>query len=124
MATSSDLEKSINRIGLTEIHTPIAGGDVDIIFIHGLGGHPYFTWTSTTNKVFWPGVLLLPVLEKKARIAGLTTALVWNYFLKKDLSTAFGVATWVLVAGTLLAGTFKALLGDRPRPRLHSGIDH
>lgn len=44
----------------------------------------------------------------------LITALLLITIAKKDLSVAFGVATWILVAGTLLAGTVKACLGEWP----------
>lgn len=42
---------------------------VDIIFVHGLNGHPHRTWTSDKGEVFWPAQLLPAIVEKeKARI--------------------------------------------------------
>ncbi|KAL8723144.1 MAG: hypothetical protein Q9225_000485 [Loekoesia sp. 1 TL-2023] len=56
---------SINRFGLTEVFTPTDIPDVDILFIHGINGHPYDTWTSDVNQLFWPAQLLPPILEKE-----------------------------------------------------------
>ena len=62
-------EKNIRQFGLTEVHTPRSGADVDIVFVHGLNGHPYHTWTSENNKIFWPAQLLPPLIaEAKARV--------------------------------------------------------
>lgn len=59
---------AVNRFGLTEVHRP-AGAEVDVVFVHGLNGHPYDTWTSEGSKVFWPAQLLPPILqEEKTRI--------------------------------------------------------
>lgn len=46
--------------------------------------------------------------------ASLITALMLIVGAKKDLSTAFTVASWVLVAGTMLAVTMKTCLWERP----------
>jgi len=35
---------------------------VDIVFVHGLNGHPYHTWKSQSGA-FWPAELLPEVLE-------------------------------------------------------------
>jgi len=53
--------------------------------------------------------------------ASLITALILVIAAKKDLSTAFTVASWVLVAGALLAVTVKACLWERPRRREEVG---
>lgn len=59
---------AVNRFGLTEVHRP-PGAEVDVVFVHGLNGHPYDTWTSEHPKTFWPGQLLPPILEEeKTRI--------------------------------------------------------
>lgn len=66
MATSDIPDSPINRIGLTQIYTP--RGDerkfVDVVFVHGLNGHPEATWTSEKSKVFWPVQLLPPVIQE------------------------------------------------------------
>lgn len=59
---------AVNRFGLTEVYRP-QGAEVDVVFVHGLNGHPYDTWTSERSKTFWPGQLLPPILEEeKTRI--------------------------------------------------------
>ena len=59
---------TVNRFGLTEVYRP-QGAEVDVVFVHGLNGHPYDTWTSERSKTFWPGQLLPPILEEeKTRI--------------------------------------------------------
>ena len=59
----------VNRYGLTQVYAPQGGGLVDIVFVHGLNGNPYKTWTSEKTKTFWPSALLPPVIEDtKARI--------------------------------------------------------
>ena len=43
--------------------------NVDIVFVHGLNGHPENTWKSDKSKTFWPLQLLPPILEEqKSRI--------------------------------------------------------
>ena len=55
---------------------------VDIVFVHGLNGHPEGTWTSEEKKVFWPAQLLpSTVMEEKARI------LVYGY--NADVTSSF-----------------------------------
>ncbi|KAL8723929.1 MAG: hypothetical protein Q9181_007073 [Wetmoreana brouardii] len=69
MSTCNDLAKSINRYGLAEVSAPSDDVQVDIVFVHGLNGHPYDTWTSEENKIFWPAQLLPPrVKNEKARV--------------------------------------------------------
>ncbi|KAG6988928.1 hypothetical protein G7Y79_00067g095430 [Physcia stellaris] len=62
--------KQIKRRGLTEVHRPATGTPlIDVVFVHGLDGHPRSTWMSEKDKVFWPSQLLPPILEEeKARI--------------------------------------------------------
>lgn len=68
-AMSTASESSIRPIGLTEIHTPENNALVDIVFVHGLAGHPHTTWTSKQKRTFWPAQLLPPIVEEeRARI--------------------------------------------------------
>lgn len=54
-------------LGLQIIHEPDTEPVADIIFIHGLGGHCYKTWSHNHNpEFFWPG-LWLPKDPKIAR---------------------------------------------------------
>ncbi|KAL8860796.1 MAG: hypothetical protein Q9178_002826 [Gyalolechia marmorata] len=58
-----------NRFGLTEVSSPAGGSNVDVVFVHGINGHPYDTWTSEKYKTFWPAQLLPPLIEEaKARV--------------------------------------------------------
>lgn len=53
---SSSLTAVVSDVGLTEVFStpdPL----VDIVFVHGLNGHPLKTWTAD-NGVFWPRDLL------------------------------------------------------------------
>ena len=57
------------RFGLTEVSTPAGCSNVDVVFVHGINGHPYDTWTSEKHKTFWPAQLLPPLIEEaKARV--------------------------------------------------------
>ncbi|GAB1218079.1 hypothetical protein ATERTT37_007325 [Aspergillus terreus] len=51
----------LKRFGLTEVYTPRREPTVDIVFVHGLNGHPYDSWTSQSG-CFWPADLLPDVL--------------------------------------------------------------
>lgn len=54
---SSDYDAE--SLGLRVIHEPEAKPTADIIFVHGLGGHSYKTWSKDRNKdFFWPGLWL------------------------------------------------------------------
>ena len=69
MTTQITQAHGVKRFGLTDVYRPIGDEAVDIVFIHGLDGHPYDTWTSEEYKIFWPAQLLPPITEKeKARI--------------------------------------------------------
>ncbi|KAL8823327.1 MAG: hypothetical protein Q9191_005958 [Dirinaria sp. TL-2023a] len=70
MATSNTLETTAKRFGLTEVSPRNSNSNcVDIVFVHGLHGHPYHTWKSKENKIFWPAELLPSVIEQEnARI--------------------------------------------------------
>lgn len=52
------------------MHHPATGiALVDVVFVHGLDGHPYSTWTNERDRVFWPAQLLPPILqEEQARV--------------------------------------------------------
>ncbi|OAL38649.1 hypothetical protein AYO20_01855 [Fonsecaea nubica] len=60
MSTSAG--KQIVQYGLTEVY---AATDplVDIVFVHGLNGHPHDTWSTKKPDVFWPADLLPAALE-------------------------------------------------------------
>ncbi|KAI9655123.1 MAG: hypothetical protein M1821_005606 [Bathelium mastoideum] len=57
----------ISRIGLSEIDDGPETPTALVIFVHGLFGHPYKTWSvkplkNDEERVFWPRDLLRPVL--------------------------------------------------------------
>ncbi|MCJ1389880.1 hypothetical protein MMC18_002737 [Xylographa bjoerkii] len=56
---------SILRYGIMEVYTPTppSMAQVDLVLVHGLGGHPKHTWTSR-NQVFWPKDLLPSYIHK------------------------------------------------------------
>ncbi|KAJ5135164.1 uncharacterized protein N7515_004442 [Penicillium bovifimosum] len=56
--------KAIKPTGLTEIYGPHDDATIDIVFVHGLNGHPHDTWTSKSTGCFWPTDLLPDVLAK------------------------------------------------------------
>lgn len=66
-------DEAVTRFGLSPVYTP-GEPDVDIVFVHGLNGHPHHTWTSEVSKIFWPGELLPPILEDQR-----TRILVYGY---------------------------------------------
>ncbi|KAJ5157089.1 uncharacterized protein N7482_008189 [Penicillium canariense] len=49
--------RPVKTVGLTQIYSPRANPTVDIVFVHGLSGHPRNSWTSQTG-CFWPADLL------------------------------------------------------------------
>lgn len=55
--SSERLAKRIQQFGLTEVYAP-ANPIVDIVFVHGLNGHPYNTWATHKPDTFWPADLL------------------------------------------------------------------
>ncbi|MCJ1264537.1 hypothetical protein MMC22_004409 [Lobaria immixta] len=65
MTTRIPQAHEIKRFGLTEVYRPTNDEAVDIVFVHGLNGHPYHTWTSEEYKIYWPAQLLPPVIEKE-----------------------------------------------------------
>lgn len=58
-----ELKYNINPFGLTEVFAPTITASVDVVFVHGIFGHPKDTWTCDDTDVFWPGELLPPILE-------------------------------------------------------------
>ncbi|KAE8161064.1 Alpha/Beta hydrolase protein [Aspergillus tamarii] len=60
----SDLAARVKQIGLTQVYCSKEKPLVDIVFVHGLNGHPYNTWATHGNPpIFWPADLLPEVLE-------------------------------------------------------------
>ncbi|OQE05898.1 hypothetical protein PENVUL_c021G02885 [Penicillium vulpinum] len=57
--------KAIKAFGLTQIYTPRDNPTIDIVFVHGLNGHPHDSWTSKTTGCFWPTDLLPDVLASQ-----------------------------------------------------------
>ncbi|KAL4785698.1 hypothetical protein BJX76DRAFT_366768 [Aspergillus varians] len=58
-----DLAARIRQFGLNQVYEspdPL----VDIVFVHGLNGHPHRTWVSSKTSTFWPGDLLPEVLSQ------------------------------------------------------------
>ena len=55
----------MKRFGVTEVFRSDNSEHVDIVFVHGVNGHPYYTWNSEKNKVFWPAQLLPSTIEEK-----------------------------------------------------------
>ena len=53
----------VNPFGLTEVFAASARPSVDVVFVHGIFGHPKDTWTCDETDVFWPAELLPPILE-------------------------------------------------------------
>ncbi|PWY92397.1 catalytic protein [Aspergillus heteromorphus CBS 117.55] len=65
----SDLAARIKQYGLTQVYCSPEKPLVDIVFVHGLNGDPYHTWTSKNTGTFWPAELLPEVLaESRVRI--------------------------------------------------------
>ena len=64
------MDRSVNRFGLSEVSKPDAGiSQVDIVFVHGINGHPSGTWTSEKENTFWLAQLLPRFVEEaKARV--------------------------------------------------------
>lgn len=58
----ADPEK-VKPYGLTQVYCSKGPPLVDIVFVHGLNGHPSHTWTSKSGA-FWPAELLPEVLER------------------------------------------------------------
>ncbi|KAL5339177.1 hypothetical protein BJX70DRAFT_397953 [Aspergillus crustosus] len=66
-----DLASRIRQFGLTQVYespNPV----VDIVFVHGLNGHPHRTWTSSKTTTFWPVDLLPGVLGQNRGVRILT----------------------------------------------------
>lgn len=55
--------RGINAFGLTEVFAPSTEASVDVVFVHGIFGHPKDTWTCDDTDVFWPAELLPSILD-------------------------------------------------------------
>jgi hypothetical protein len=65
----TDWTAKVKTIGLTQVYCTKEKPLVDIVFVHGLNGHPYNTWSTKEPPVFWPADLLPSLLEPcKVRI--------------------------------------------------------
>ncbi|KAL4969522.1 LipA and NB-ARC domain protein [Aspergillus stella-maris] len=65
-----DLASRIRQFGLNVVYDS-PNALVDIVFVHGLNGHPHRTWTSSKTGTFWP-VDLLPDVLSQSRVRILT----------------------------------------------------
>ncbi|KAL4868892.1 hypothetical protein BDV12DRAFT_91119 [Aspergillus spectabilis] len=66
-----ELASRIRQFGLTQVYEspdPV----VDIVFVHGLNGHPHRTWTSSKTGIFWPVDLLPGVISQNRGVRILT----------------------------------------------------
>ncbi|KAL4978235.1 hypothetical protein BDW66DRAFT_130584 [Aspergillus desertorum] len=57
-----EIASRIRQYGLNVVHEA-PDALVDIVFVHGLNGHPHRTWTSSKTGIFWPVDLLPDVLS-------------------------------------------------------------
>jgi hypothetical protein len=58
--------RPVKPFGLSQVYVPPHGDPtVDLVFVHGLNGHPHDSWTSKTTKCFWPVDLLPDVLASQ-----------------------------------------------------------
>lgn len=107
----------VSRIGLTRLHSPDdkelpTTHNVDIVFVHGLFGHPVKTWSLKKEKesLFWPQSLL-PAVVPDSQI------FTWGY--DADVGGIFssaGQSTIHELAGSLLSDL--ANLRDTPSRRV------
>ncbi|KAI9796800.1 MAG: hypothetical protein M1825_006502 [Sarcosagium campestre] len=66
MGSNAIVKLDVKRTEVTEVYCP-ENPLVDIVFVHGLNGHPKNTWTK--NDVFWPAQLLPKTLNRvEARV--------------------------------------------------------
>ncbi|KAL4926264.1 LipA and NB-ARC domain protein [Aspergillus undulatus] len=65
-----DLASRIRQFGLNVVYES-PNALVDIVFVHGLNGHPHRTWLSSKTNTFWP-VDLLPNVLSQNRVRILT----------------------------------------------------
>ena len=56
------LADRIAQYGLTEVTSP-DDPLVDVVFVHGLNGHPYNTWATSKPSTYWPSDLLPSALQ-------------------------------------------------------------
>ena len=58
------------QYGLTELYSD-SDPTVDIVFVHGFNGHPYYTWAHRPVLTFWPSKLL-PIYTQDESVRILT----------------------------------------------------
>lgn len=57
--------------------------DLSIVFIHGLGGHPYSTWKHPKNDFYWPWELRHDLNHTRVMVFG------YNADVKSELAQNF-----------------------------------
>jgi len=103
MAPVSDVAQPVANTGFTNLYQPNENTIVDIIFVHGLQGHPYRTWAcksggkekaahSTRRPSFFPSTALRRLSPRKQ--VDEPVAIFWpRAFLPNDCPKA-RILTW------------------------------
>ncbi|KAJ5716197.1 hypothetical protein N7493_008108 [Penicillium malachiteum] len=101
MSDRAAIKAIVKPSGLTAVYTP-RNPTVDIVFVHGLNGHPYDTWTSQSG-CFWPVELLVDALGPlQPRI------LTYGYKLSVEIFTDGAPRDSFLAHGETLVGHLSA----------------
>ncbi|WEW55150.1 hypothetical protein PRK78_000578 [Emydomyces testavorans] len=64
MASTHRERPRVREFGLSEVYTS-QNPSVDVVFVHGLNGSAYETWTTKKPEVFWPADLLPRTLRNQ-----------------------------------------------------------